>query len=392
VNLNGIPALRRREWIVAALAALGGCGGVDSGGTGTGHQQTLAVGPISGFGSIIVNGVRYDDSFALVDDDEGRALASTDLRLGMRTQVVASAPTLEGGIARATASSIRVRSEIEGPVDAIDGAGTSLVVLGQTVLIVATTVIDDGGVALAPGDTVAVHAGYDVAQGRYVATRIERSPALARYKLHGTVAELELSGRTLRIGPLRIDWSGAAPADPATLLAPGRRLRVALSTVPASGTRVASAIVADALPLDDRENIELEGRVTAFTTLTSFEVDGVPVDARGARFEGGAAGLVLGARVEVEGSLRDGVLRATEVELEDDEGGDESFELNGSIESVDAAAMRFVVRGVTVMWSAVTRFESSSAADLSAGRSVEVRGRLSSDGLRIDATLIHVQS
>jgi hypothetical protein len=392
VNPNRIPTLRRREWIVAALAALGGCGGVDSGGTGTGHQQTLAVGPISGFGSIIVNGVRYDDSFALVDDDEGRTLARTDLRLGMRTQIVASAPALEGGVARATASSIRVRSEIEGPIDAIDSAGASLVVLGQTVQIVATTVIDDGGVALAPGDAVAVHAGYDVAQSRYVATRIERSAALARYKLHGPVAELDLAGRTLRIGALRIDWSGAAPAEPATLLAPGRRVRVALATVPGSGTRTATAIVADALPLDDRENVELEGRVTAFSALTSFEVDGVPVDARGARFEGGAAGLVLGARVEVEGSLRDGVLRATEVELEDDDGGDESFELHGSIESVDAATMRFVVRGVTVTWSADTRFESSSAADLGVGRSVEVRGRLSSDGLRIDATLIHVEN
>ena len=56
--------MQRREWLVGVLALLGaGCGGgVDSGGTGTGHTSTLAVGPISGFGSIIVNGVRFDDS------------------------------------------------------------------------------------------------------------------------------------------------------------------------------------------------------------------------------------------------------------------------------------------------------------------------------------------
>jgi hypothetical protein len=145
------------------------------------------------------------------------------------------------------------------------------------------------------------------------------------------------------------------------------------------------------LPLADRDRVELEGRVTAFTSITEFQVDGVSVDARGARFDGGAAGLVQGAKVEVKGSLRSGVLLAIEVEVEDDAGGDQSFELHGSIESVDAAAMRFVVRGVTVGWTANTSFDSSSAADLVVGRRVEVRGRLSSDGQAVDATLIHVE-
>jgi hypothetical protein len=66
----GAP-LRRREWLLAALAALAGCGGVDSGGTGTGDHSTLALGTITGFGSIIVNGVRFDESQAFIDDDDG---------------------------------------------------------------------------------------------------------------------------------------------------------------------------------------------------------------------------------------------------------------------------------------------------------------------------------
>lgn len=383
----------RREWLLAALGLAAGCGGVDSGGTGTGAESTLALGPINGFGSIIVNGLRFDDSTAAISDDEGRVRTRAELRLGMRTEVLGSAVGVAGGTPTATASSIRIRSDLEGPIDAIDAAAGQLNVLGQAVQMAPTTVIDlGGGAPLAAGDLVEVHATLDLAQARYVATRIERIASLARYKLRGAVAELDLAGRTLRIGALRIDWSGAAPADPATALAPGRRLRITLATTPSSGTRRALAIDADAPSLADRERVEIEGRITGFVSITDFAVDGVPVDARGATFEGGAAGLVLGAKVEVKGSLLGGVLRATKVELEDDEGTDQSFELSGSIESVDVAAMRFVVRGVAVMWSASTRFDSSSASDLVVGRRVAVRGRLSADGQRIEASSIHVEA
>jgi multidrug efflux pump subunit AcrA (membrane-fusion protein) len=382
----------RREWLLAALGLLAGCGGVDSGGTGTGSDSTLAVGSITGFGSIIVNGVRYDDALAAISDDDGVVRTNAELRLGMNAEVIASAVSVVDGVATASASSIRVRSMIEGPIESIDLATGQLVAIGQNVLVVDSTVFDLGeAVPLAVGNLIEVHATLDVARLRYVATRIERRAALARYKLRGAVNELDLVGRTLRMGALRIDWSGVSPAEPASTLAPGRMLQIMLAPTPATGTRTALSIRADMLPLADRDRVELEGRVTAFTSITEFQVDGVSVDARGARFDGGAAGLVQGAKVEVKGSLRSGVLLAIEVEVEDDAGGDQSFELHGSIESVDAAAMRFVVRGVTVGWTANTSFDSSSAADLVVGRRVEVRGRLSSDGQAVDATLIHVE-
>jgi hypothetical protein len=108
--MNGSPELRRRDVLLAALALLGGCGGVDSGGTGTGASSTYASGPITGFGSIIVNGVRYDDIGASIEDDDGRVRSHDELGLGMRTEVIASAITTAAGVASATASSIRVQS------------------------------------------------------------------------------------------------------------------------------------------------------------------------------------------------------------------------------------------------------------------------------------------
>ena len=96
----------------------------------------------------------------------------------------------------------------------------------------------------------------------------------------------------------------------------------------------------------------------------NFVLDGVPVDARGAIFEGGAAGIVLGAKVEAEGSLRGGVLRATKVEIEDDEGDDQSFELHGSIESANAAAMRCAPgrRSIARLTASRSRFGASLRA------------------------------
>ncbi|MEZ5738630.1 MAG: hypothetical protein R3E68_03630 [Burkholderiaceae bacterium] len=81
----------RASFLLAAFL-LAGCGGGSevlgpgSGGTGT-SVTTTAVGPISGFGSVIVNGVRYDDSLARVSDERGTTLSRSQLRLGMMVQI-----------------------------------------------------------------------------------------------------------------------------------------------------------------------------------------------------------------------------------------------------------------------------------------------------------------
>ena len=123
---------------LAGILALAGCGGgagdsvagVTSGGTGS-----FSTGPITGFGSIIVGAVRFDDtkasSVADVDDD------NTDLRgqlkLGMVVRV--KAPAIVGSAA--DAQTIEVRSELLGPISRVDGA--TLTVLGQTVSVTVNT-------------------------------------------------------------------------------------------------------------------------------------------------------------------------------------------------------------------------------------------------------------
>jgi hypothetical protein len=382
---------------LAVLALLGACGGVDSGGTGTGSAPpTLAIGPITGFGSIIVGGVRYDESNALIETDDGTMVARSALRLGMQAEIMASQITSSAtGAPSAVASSVRLRSEIVGPVEAIDAAAGELTVLGQRVAVVASTAFDDtltnGLAALSVRDVVEVYAALDRAANRYVATRIERRAAGAGYKLRGVVSSLSLSDRTLSIGTTVIDWSRVPPADPATELASGNVVRFTLSNAPAAdSTWRATALSHDVVMLADRERVEIEGRVTAFTSTTRFDIDGLSVDASSASFPDGTSALTLGAKVEVKGSARAGVVVADRVEVKRDSDSGK-VELHGRIESVDTAAQQFSVRGVRVQWSASTRFDSSSPADIVVGRQVELKGTLSTDGTHVQASEIHIE-
>ncbi len=193
-----------------------------------------------------MNGVRFDDTSAWVEDDDGRPLSRSDLALGMRTEIIASAVTTAAGVSSATAASIRVQREIIGPLELVDTASAQLVVLGQTVAVVATTVFDDsianGVASLAPGDILEVFAALDLATGRYVASRIGRRADAFEYTLRGAVTALVLTGKTLTIGQLTIDWSAVAPSDPSTALAPGNLIRVKLSTQPIAGVWHATAL------------------------------------------------------------------------------------------------------------------------------------------------------
>ncbi|HRD97740.1 MAG TPA: DUF5666 domain-containing protein, partial [Rubrivivax sp.] len=173
------PGLCRyaRGGILAALAGmailLAACGGgVGSGGTGG-----FASGPITGFGSVIVNGVRFDDTAATVVDGEGSPRTRDDLRLGMTVEVESGAITVTQGAQAASARRIEFDCALRGPVTALDKAGGAFTLLGQRVVVDATTVFDDrlaGGLnGLAAGRMLEVYAVFDPAGLRYRATRVE---------------------------------------------------------------------------------------------------------------------------------------------------------------------------------------------------------------------------
>ena len=142
--------------LLAALIAVAGCGG-SGGGAGftspppppppgggptggiTRTGVALAVGPVTNFGSVVVNGISYDTSAATFTVD-GQAATQADLAVG---DVVVIRGTINDDNSNAVAQSVEFDDNVEGPVSSVDSAAGSFVVLGQTVLVTADTSIDD---------------------------------------------------------------------------------------------------------------------------------------------------------------------------------------------------------------------------------------------------------
>jgi Domain of unknown function (DUF5666) len=396
--------LSRRHFTFGAassllLTACGGGGGdfagVSTGGTGSFAASSFASGTIRGFGSIIVNGVRYDDSRANITGDDGQTVSSTSLKLGMVVDVNGSAVTTDAaGQQLATATSIGFRSEIKGAVTAIDTVANVITLLGQRIQINAATVFDDslvGGLtAIRVNDVIEVY-GLPVSPGVYQATRVERSDAATQtFKLRGMVSNLNTTASTFSLGAVVVNYSALVASAPA--LQNGERVRVNLSvTKNASGQYVATRLVSSStlgsVATTSNVSLEIEGYVSTFTSATNFVVNGVQVDARSA--EKIAAGIALGSAVEVSGTLQAGILVAREVKLES-ESDMEGVELRGVMSALNSASTTFVVRGVTVNY-ATAEFKKGSVAGLANGRSIEVEGKQAANGSLVIATEIKIE-
>src|SRR6267378_2649437 len=104
-------AIRNSIAAAAALLLAVSCGG---GGDMPAPNQAFTQGTITGFGSIIVNGIRFDDSSAQVSDDDGQPQARNELKLGMTVEV--DSTKIDRGSNSAKANSVRFGAAIVGPV------------------------------------------------------------------------------------------------------------------------------------------------------------------------------------------------------------------------------------------------------------------------------------
>ena len=391
--------------MVAAMALAVGCGGgADSGvGTGgTGSPQSFSQGPISGFGSIIVNGVHFDDSGAsVVDDDDNTLSHAQDLRLGTVVDIQGGAVTDNA----ASASMIRVHVDLVGPVTSAYDAGTGrLAVLGQPVRVVSITALDGfagGAAAITPGTTVRVSSLYDKATGVYVATRIDPAPAATRFAIRGAPSAIDTAADTFTIGGVAFSYGNVAP--PASF-AVGSLLRAVLApTQDNHGRWVVTTFGQAQAALPNGRRGGLDGVVSSATDATHFVVDGVTVDASKATIAPAGATIGVQSRVVVQGTVTNGVLIASTVRVHaaDDNdnghgggnggngGGSDFVEITGQVMSLDTAHQTFTMRGpTTVSYASATFAGGGNAGSLAVGRIVEMSGNLSADGTYVIASQI----
>lgn len=394
---------RRPAWMIALLAAalVAACGG---GGGSNGTEpvagidrggRTISQGPINGFGSVIVNGVHYSTAGATITID-GQPGTESQLRVG---HVVRVEGTVDANGTTGVASSISFDDDVEGPVQAIDLAGSSLVVLGQAVRVGANTSFDDsisprslGGLQI--GDRIRV-SGLVGADGTISATRIEPGTAAGEVEVRGTASSVDTTARRFVIGGLTVDYSGASLEGFAAGQPANGDLVEVHGSVNGTGVLAATQVERRSASLSGTtdDDADLEGLVTRFASATDFDVAGQRVTTGAAtRYEGGTvADLALDVNVEVEGGFdATGRIVATKVEFRRES----DLELAGPVESVNVASSSLVVLGTTVRTNTLTRFEDQSSAeverfslaDVRVGDYVEVRAY--ADGAGLVATLL----
>ena len=348
---------------IALAGVLHGCGGGgqtasnNTGGVGSGGTGSYTNGPISGLGSIIVNGVRYDvDSATLVGDDKpaSQAADAADLLVGVTVEVEGSTvSTSADGPGTATATRVRYAAELIGELDNLSltsGRPTSFTVLGQSVTVNASTVLPD--TALADAQVVVVH-GLPTPGGGVTATRVDIVNSPAFYKLSGEVLSINRVNRTITFRQGNVLVRYASPLAPSADVVAGSLLRVRVSPSNDLLNLQASQLVRrEQAEPGDRE-VRMEGRLTGKsvvgTTVTGL-VGSTPVDLSAIS---GAQNLANNSLIEVKGRLRNGVLVAEEVE-EENEQTTRVAELYGAPSGHDGVAKTFTLRGLTVNYTPST--------------------------------------
>jgi hypothetical protein len=387
---------------LAALALVAGCGGDEqiarTGGGGTGLGA--AIGTVTGFGSVVVDGEPWDDRRAAVEIERspGLGVVAAETRLGQRIAVAY-------GI-RGTADRITVEPDVVGRVSEIDATAVpaQFKVAGQTVRLNGdptagpVTVFEGvaGLAALRVDDFVEVHGSlrFDAALGRQVliASRIERLTALPAglVRVSGIVEANNAAARSFRLGELTVTTSASTIVVPASrVLADGQRVTVwsAAAVVAGSG---GPTLAADFVRIVERSaggRSELSGVVSRFdATALTFELAGVRVNARAALVVPASQSLAEGRYVIASGSFDTaGVLQATQVRIRQAGAADAAVELSGTITNFVSAA-DFRVRGVAVDASGLAALPGCPSTGLANGLYVEIEGRIGPSGDRVVAS------
>jgi hypothetical protein len=386
-----------------------GGGGVGTNGTGS-APQGLSVGTVTGFGSVIVDGARFDDTVAnvFIERQPGKT-DRTEVKLGQGVEIGFDADT--AGLHQGVARQIQIEPALIGPVGAVGLA--TLTLLGQTVQINTdpkfgpVTVFEPPYLSLAtirPADWIEVHAiavpAVAGGQPSWVATRIEQRVPMASARLHGAVTAVAgvAPNQSFHLGAVTVQL--AAPAQlltPTTPLANGQV--VTIFADPAAFDPVTSVLMAKAVRVRDRLASKSHAAVDDYIggvvsgsdgANGVFILDGIAVhrDSKTVISGGTATDLLDGTYVRVQGRfVADGSFQSHVIQLRNVVT-EKAAEVRGTVTNWLPGTRQFTVRDVVVDASSASTVLANfnlalcGATDLSQGQYVVVDGVAMPSGMQ----------
>jgi Domain of unknown function (DUF5666) len=369
----------------------GGGGGSASGAAGGASGSASASGTVTGFGSIYVNGKKFETEDVEVRREDGssrRCRISTTDTCGLQEGMTVKVSGSFNGSSR-SASSISQNDTVEGPITnktQVDASNGTLAVLGQTVIVDNTTRFDSGIslTSLNINDVIEVY-GFVKSDGTIVASFVERklgAGCSAICEVKGTVKSHDTVTATFQIGGLTVTYDNSTIINdmpsPAGTNWNGRFVEVKgtnFSVIAGVPTLLATKVEPenDGFGNSSRDEFEVEGYVTqagsASGNVIAFTIGTTQVQTTAnTQFRGGTVDeIVVGAKMSAEGRFDGTTLVAKHVKFH------ASVKLEGDIATVNGST--FTIAGLPGVQVSVNS-QTEGGNNLTVGNHVRVRGRI----------------
>lgn len=411
--------MKRASAIVGLLGAVGLAGllsacsdgspsaSASAGGT-SGSGSASASGTVTGFGSIFVNGKRFEAENVEVRHDgttERCAVTSSltqrcNLKEGMTVKVSGS---FSGS--SHSASTITQEDTLEGPITnkvQVDASNGTLTVLGQTVLVDETTKFDSG-ITLTSllNDNVIEVSGFVKSDGTIAASFIERKAlsggCTLGCEIKGTVKNHNNATTNFQIGGLTVIYDNATLINDMPVPT-GSNWNGIFVEVKGTGFDAATTtLIATKVEPETQgvgnvvDEFEVEGFVTQAGTPTgniiTFTIGTTQVQTTAnTEFRGGTVDeIVVGAKMSAEGRFDGSTLIAKHVKFH------ASVRLEGDATVSGNTLTLAGLPGVTITANSQTELKDAASLNDLNGNHVRVRGRVTGPNTVI-ATRIELRS
>jgi len=349
------------------------------------EDQLIAYGPITQFGSIYVNGIKYEIDDAELEFVNGAGVS--ELGIGMMVQVNADWQQQVNGVFNA--QRVTFDHQIEGPIKAVvrHGENTFLDILGSMVVISSDTIIDNSiSSAFKVGSVVTV-SGITNEKGQLLATyigqRSERYSEGQQIELEGFIDGVNELDQVIQINNMNIDvsWSTWKKGSLQTLVV-GTSVEVVGYFDEASNRIIANqvSIKNNNLAVSKGNKLHLDTIISHYQSINQFRLNGYITNASKAEFlRGMPSNLADGVRVRATGWINvDGVFEVLTLRIKPDT----NFAVKVQVNSVNRGAGEISFLNLSAYTQSDTVYQSKlkspnkyfSIDDITTGDWIEIQG------------------